>query len=159
NHETQSSSATLALLVALLGGFALTLADPAHAACTKEWAAAADGFWSVGGNWSPPGAPTNADDVCITLDGTYTGPPDTNGVTHTLTLGGMAGTQTLAIPGGNRELDIGADSSIGSQGVLTMAGASGYSLLYLATHTLDNAGTIRTLPGGADARRFINAGT
>src|SRR5262249_50864116 len=48
---TQSIFPTIALLAATFSGVAALVAEPAHAACTKSWAAAADGFWSVSGNW------------------------------------------------------------------------------------------------------------
>src|SRR3954470_21531877 len=56
-------------LGALLGGSGPSTAGPV---CTKSWAAAVGGTWDDGTKWSPAGAPTAADDVCITVAGSYT---------------------------------------------------------------------------------------
>jgi hypothetical protein len=71
--------------------------------------------------------------------------------------GPLASGQSLDIPGNNWEADLKADFS--NAGLITMEGAGGYSLLYLAGFTFTNSGTIRTFSGGTDGRRFINNGT
>ena len=63
---------------------------------SKSWAAAVSGNWGDHANWSPAGVPTAADDVFITVDGTYTVTVNVAAAARSLTLGGAAGTQTFS---------------------------------------------------------------
>ena len=56
------------------------------------WNNAAGGNWNTAGNWNPAQVPTSADDVSITLAGTYTVTVDVNAAANSLTLGGASGT-------------------------------------------------------------------
>ena len=40
--------------------------------CTNTWATANSGLWSTASNWSAGHVPTSSEDVCITLEGSYT---------------------------------------------------------------------------------------
>ena len=78
--------------------FAL-LVPVAAGATPIAWNAAVSGNWNTPGNWNPAQVPTSADDVSITLAGTYTVTVDVAASANSLTLGGSSGTQTLAIGG------------------------------------------------------------
>src|SRR5580700_7639757 len=76
----------------------------AAGACTDSWKSAVSGSWSTAADWSSGSVPTNSDDVCITVPGTYTvtfAPYAGNagGTVHSLALGGSSGAQTLDISG------------------------------------------------------------
>jgi hypothetical protein len=79
----------------------------AQAACSKTWKEPVSGYWGDPNRWTPYGVPEQTDDVCITLDGTYTvtvyGPnanPERRA--NTVTLGSDQNThkQTLWVRGG-----------------------------------------------------------
>ena len=64
-----------ALAIGALTTFGIAELDPtaAHgASCTKSWAAAVSGQWTLGTNWTPLGVPGPSDVVCISQNGTYT---------------------------------------------------------------------------------------
>ncbi|HKF42754.1 MAG TPA: hypothetical protein VKG01_06630, partial [Thermoanaerobaculia bacterium] len=107
----------------ILAGIALALAGilgPVTAAAGPiAWKNAVSGNWNTAGNWDPAQVPTSADDVSITLDGTYTVTIDAAASVNSLTLGGSTGTQTLSLP--NNSLTLAAASSIGTHGSVTMS--------------------------------------
>src|SRR3954468_1571240 len=92
-------SAAVALVVLEGGADARRMSDVAPAACAKSWATAVDGNWSDGAKWSPAGVPTSSDNVCITVDGTYTIASELTASAASLTLGGSTGTQSLNVQG------------------------------------------------------------
>ena len=84
----------------LITAFVLLLLTPrqsAFAACAKSWNNSAGGSWSDGTKWTPNGAPGVSDDVCISLDGTYTVTLSGDTTINSLTVGGGSGTQTLSL--------------------------------------------------------------
>src|SRR5262244_1153757 len=113
------------IALALIG----VLAPVAASADSIAWKNAVSGNWNTAGNWDPAQVPTSADDVSITLDGTYTVTIDAAASVNSLTLGGSTGTQTLSLP--NNSLTLAAASSIGTHGSVTMGGG-----------TLQGAGTL-----------------
>jgi hypothetical protein len=99
-----SASAIRRMAVVLLAS-ALALAafgtSAARASgCTDSWTDAAGGDWFAPGNWSSDAPPGPEDEACIALSGTYTVSMIQSGApvsVRSLTIGGAAGTQTLAI--------------------------------------------------------------
>src|SRR5579871_649087 len=92
---------TAAVAAVALGGL-LASGSPALAAgCSDSWINPAGGSWDVGANWSTGLAPSSADDVCITLAGTYTVVVGNETFTvNSLTMGGTGSTPTLQIGNG-----------------------------------------------------------
>ncbi len=115
-------------LLALLTGFGCSFAAPTFAA-TVFWTNPGGGSWNTATNWSGGTVPTAADDVHITMDGTYTVVLDVNATIASLTLGGTTGEQTLVnfAP----TLTLTTASTVQTGGVLAMSGG-----------TLDAAGTL-----------------
>ena len=99
------------------GGSTSEFSRPAQAFC---WLNAAGGDWSDAWNWGWDHAPGTADDVFITLDGTYEVALDRSVEVRSLTLGGDAGGQVLSTGGWSLTLD--GDSVVGTNGILNMDG-------------------------------------
>lgn len=76
-------------------GLLLLLGVPAARGDTLTWVNLAGGQWGVRTNWNPAQVPTAADDVLITLAGTYVITQNVNAAAANLTLGGATGSQTL----------------------------------------------------------------
>jgi len=148
----------------------------AHAA-TVTWTGAVDGNWNTAGNWDV-GVPTSADDVVITLGGTYTVTLDVDATVASLVLGGASGTQTLLLASHSLELD--GASTIGAAAVLDMnsgvltamapltvtgvfdwAGGTvqGAVAIAGAGTLLINGSAPKLLQGGSPATDIANAGT
>ena len=141
----------------------------AQASC-DTWIGGVDNNFNTAGNWSLGFVPGSADDACITAT-TSTNPPanadtytviaNSNPTVHSLTLGGPSGTQTLLIPS-SFTFDIGADSSIGAHGVLTLgdsaAGANAFGCSGAGctpnSPTLTNTGVLKTVQGDGSARHI-----
>ncbi|HLA64163.1 MAG TPA: hypothetical protein VK610_07030, partial [Rhodothermales bacterium] len=140
----------------LLLVLAALLAPAAHAqTCTTSWTNAAGGPWATAGNWDN-GVPDAADDVCITLAGTYTVTVGAFSV-NSLTVGGASGVQTLQLSG---NFSLAATGSVGANGALLWRGG------YLEAGTLTNAGTVQVASVTSNSRGvsgaaavFRNAGT
>jgi fibronectin-binding autotransporter adhesin len=155
--------ATALIAVGALGVMLmLPQAGSAGVVCDTSWTNTAGGDWNVAANWDN-GVPTASKKACINADGDYTVTFE-NGFANTagVALGGSSGTQTLQIQsstsGGNpvsARLSLGADSSIGSHGVLdftstgTNPGTSGISA---TSSTIYNSGLIETEAGTGGAR-------
>ena len=80
----------------------------------------ATGNWNLAGNWSPAQIPTAADNAWITNSGTYvvTVPAGSSATANTIALGGVGGSQTLAVD--RATVTISAASAVNSNGVLTL---------------------------------------
>ncbi|MEZ4424284.1 MAG: DUF11 domain-containing protein [Gemmatimonadota bacterium] len=65
--------------------------------CTRSWASGVDGDWYDAGNWSPAGAPSLTDNVCIDAPGTYTVTADYDVLTTLVQVGGAGATATLRL--------------------------------------------------------------
>lgn len=65
--------------------------------CTRSWASGVDGDWYDAGNWSPAGAPSLTDNVCIDAPGTYTVTADHDVLTTLVQVGGAGATATLRL--------------------------------------------------------------
>ncbi len=143
------------LLGALVTGVAGAAAasSPRLASCSDSWKSPVSGVWGAGANWSTGVIPSNADNVCITVPGTYTvtlapwslgtADPNNNGASVnslTLGLGGGAGTQTLDIAGqgstsnSNEQLstvflNVVTTSTIAARGALVLDSTDGGSQL------------------------------
>ncbi len=102
-------------------------APPALAA--SSWNNPAGGNWGDAGNWIPAGVPGAADDVLITLDGTYAVTLNVAASIRSLSLGGTTGTQSLTIS--ISALTLAEASSAGTMAVINMQGS-----------TLGGAGTL-----------------
>jgi hypothetical protein len=109
--------ARLGLMTQLLAVAAMAGAN------TISWASPVSGNWSVAGNWSPAQVPGAADDVMITVAGTYTVTVDAGDTINSLTLGGASGTQTLLLNSA-LTLQLNAASTVNANGLMQVtAGA------------------------------------
>src|SRR5689334_11772823 len=99
-----------------------------------SWNNAAGGDWNVASNWSTNSIPTSADDVSITLAGSYSVTLGANATVRTLTLGGVSGAQTLAVS--NSTLTLNVSGSIGALGTAQLTNASFSGLTSLSTSGL-----------------------
>jgi hypothetical protein len=151
-----------AVSLVLIAGFVAMPAEPAAAvACNKSWTAAVSGDWSDGTKWTPAGAPAGTDDVCITVDGTYTVTLTASGSAQSLELGGTTAalTETLNVlggPGGNATLFLGANPSvITAHGALTMDTTDGSYSMVNNSGSLTNSGVFQTVNGAGVGDRYI----
>jgi hypothetical protein len=121
--------AALALTASMLGS------GPAQAAtCDNSWNAPSDGRFDDPSHWSAGHVPTQAENACITVDGTYTVQLSSTVHVGSLTLGAESGLQVLvlvALPDGTTaELDqesaltVGANASLELDGPATVAGGT-----------------------------------
>src|SRR5579859_3615532 len=149
------------ILVLVVGASAedgVTAANPQSPSCTISWNNASGGDWNTPGNWTPSGPPASTDDVCITLNGTYTvttplasGTPIT---IHSLTLGGTSGTQTLQDLGTcsiNQILTTANGTTISATGVLQLTSVNCGTAATLVG-PVTNGGVLRTDVGANGAR-------
>ncbi len=112
HRSSQLSRRWLRFIVAL----ALIVGSPVSRALADvvHWTNAAGGLWNNPANWTPH-APTAADDVFITLDGTYTVTLNVNPSVANLNLGSAtSGTQTLSVPG--LTLSVAGTLTVGQRG-------------------------------------------
>jgi hypothetical protein len=157
-----------ALLAVALAGLGAVWSTAASAAgCTDSWKTAVSGDWNTAGDWSN-GVPGSGDDVCITVDGTYTVTLDATASVHSVTIGGSTQTPTLLI--GSASASASGDLTAGSMTIdtlgavtLTCNGCAGNNHQTLTvTGTLTNDGTLTT-DGDAATRTLFgnitNAGT
>ena len=86
-----------------------TSPDAPQAVCSITWTNASGGAWSTASNWSPARVPNAADNVCITLDGTYTVTLSTSTTIASLTVANATGSATL-------------DALVGYTSTVTVAG-------------------------------------
>ncbi len=152
---------------ALVSAFAV-LPSAAHASgCTDSWTNVKGGSWFTASNWSNNAPPTSTEEACITLEGTYT--VELTGAEvqlKSLTLGGTAGTQTLAVGSScsvNTMLFTTAGTSIGAQGKMTLTNGDGCGDSVTLGGPVDNAGTIASEPANGGKRTLqgnvTNTGT
>jgi hypothetical protein len=82
-----------------LGTLALTALTMASASAADLVWIGGTGNWNAAGNWSPAQIPTAADNAWITNNGTYTVtiPAGSTATAASVTIGGVSGTQDLAI--------------------------------------------------------------
>jgi Calx-beta domain/RTX calcium-binding nonapeptide repeat (4 copies) len=131
----------------------------ANAICDTTWVGG-DGDWSDDAQWSNH-LPTSQKRACILGSTTYTVTVHGPQVTMGLTLGGTAGTQTLALVGSSTsgqgaltlEAQGNGSTGIGANGTIRLdsTDASTYGFLDIEAGTLTNQGTIQTAPrGGGD---------
>ena len=115
-------------------------------AATLLWTNTSGGNWFVAANWSPNGVPGLSDTANITNNGTYTVMIATGTVAvAAYNLGGVSGTQTLAMQTAN---SVTANGTVRANGILDMSSGS---LL----------GSLTILPGGqlpfnTAANKFLN---
>jgi len=116
------SGYTLAATSSGLSGATSGAFDITAPAGVNAWVNTADGNWSVAGNWSKNAVPTATDTVEIRQSGTYTVTLDVAATVNMLTVGGLSGTQTLAIAGPTLTVDTMA--SFTPRGALLMTGGT-----------------------------------
>jgi hypothetical protein len=87
---------------------------------TIAWSAAVSGNWSDSTKWTGGVVPTAADDVVITMAGTYTITLDTNPTVNSLTIGEASGSQTLT--GVEKTLNINTATIVNAKGVIDLGG-------------------------------------
>ena len=90
-------------------------------AATNFWVSPVSGNWSDGNKWSRGTAPTADDDISITVAGSYTITLDSNPTVHSFILGGVSGTQAMAL--NSRTLAISGASTLGNHGVMNLNGS------------------------------------
>jgi len=153
----ERATATLAL------GFLLTVVPPGAAyaqACTKTWTAPVSDLWSNAARWTPAGVPTDDDDVCITVDGTYTVTLQGGRVARSLTVGNAQNTQVQTLlllafaSNGNATLTVG--NGVANAGAIVFDGpASGAATtLTVSNGVLANTSTglLHTTAAGTGGR-------
>ena len=153
------ASITTGLLIAATG-LVVGPASPAHAVvCTKTWGLTTSSAWNTAGNWTPVGVPSASDDVCISGATTYTvSVTDTTAVAKSITVGGTAGNQTLAIAANcsfHAALSLSNSSTITSRGRLTLdstACSNNATVSAPAGQKLINAGIITAAATSGGAR-------
>lgn len=131
--------------------------------CTVSWANPAGGLWTTATNWSPAVVPGATDDVCVTLDGTYTVTVRGAQTVNTVTIGaeGNVGVQTVNVQGFGASSVLTAASGISNAGVILLSWGSGTngtaSSIAVTNGVLANSGTLRTVADAIAAPRSITA--
>ncbi len=92
---------------------------------SNAWLNASGGAWEVPTNWSRGVVPTDADDVSITLPGTYTITINSSVALRSLTLGAVTGAQTLV---SDFNLRLAEDSAVQAHGVLNLSSNANLTL-------------------------------
>ncbi len=163
-----------AAVLAIVAAIGLSALAPsfAHAAgCTDEWTNTAGGSWFAGGNWSNGEPPSSTEDACITASGAYTVTMIQTATTgpvsvHSLTVGGLAGTQTLAVgvcsPKDEATLSATAGIDNGANGAIELTGvppgsgeACGAPGSVTLSGTVVNAGAIVVEPVSDGSSRHL----
>jgi hypothetical protein len=112
----------LNLIPLIVAGMAGALGYPGTCkAADVSWTKAAGGNWNVATNWSTGTVPGPGDNVSITLPGTYTVTLNANASVASLTVGGDAGLQTLAIASSSYTLTLNGPGLINGNGVLNLS--------------------------------------
>ncbi len=169
----RAAAQVLAAVIALAAFLVLWQPSPADAAsgCTRSWAAAVDGSWTDGANWTPAGTPTASDDVCIDVSGpSFTVTLNGSSTVNSLQVGGSPGADRLRIEGTcsvNSVITANNDSKVfGSGRIFLSSTGCGTSATLRAPSdvpVLTNEGTIVSEVGAGGARvlRFdtTNTGT
>ena len=148
NRQTRRPYSRELRCAAVLASLGLTLLAPCVArAATVSWVNSAGGNWSLGTNWSTGTPPGQTDDVMIILPGAYMVTLDVDSKVASLTLGAASGTQvqTLSVP--SNTLTVTGASSVGSLGVLDLAGGTLVAAGLTVNGTLNWTGG--TMSGGA----------
>lgn len=153
------SVAVLAACLTLLWG-----AGAEAQTCTISWNNPAGGSWSTASNWSTNVLPAPGDDVCITLDGTYTVTATGTISINTLQVGDAAntGVQTLNVrPVQSSDGVFIAASGITNAGrIVVEAAANAYiGRLSVGTGTLTNeaTGVLQMNAGDSSGPRYLDA--
>ena len=126
---------------------------------SNAWVNASGGAWEEPSNWSRGAVPTDADDVSITLPGTYTITLNSAVALHSLTLGAVAGAQTLV---SDFNLTLAEDSVVQARGVLNLSSNANLTLggQLRVDGEFDKSGGITTGDGelivAQDGELFLN---
>jgi hypothetical protein len=126
--------------------------------CTKTWTSPVSGAWSDGAMWSPGGAPTASDDVCISPDGSYSVTVQGSTAATSLSVGGTSGSEELRVEGdcaGSAQLTVYGLVAVKESGTITLASGGGgcsNQASELDANPLMNNGKIRTDPAGEGQR-------
>jgi hypothetical protein len=166
--KTRLASSTIVIGVAFLFNAHLLAADLIWIGGT--------GNWNAAGHWSPAQVPTAADNTWITNSGTYTVtvPAGTTATNNSLTLGGAAGVQTLAVdratlsvngaslinPNGQLSFLV-AQSVVTGPGNLTVNGILNWAngtMSGAGVTTIGSGGTLIIGSGGVTLGRTLNNG-
>ncbi len=116
--------AALAMTAAILALAAWSPGAARASGCENSWTNSKGGSWFEKEDWSKKSVPTASEEVCISLNGTYTVTATTETITvKALTIGGGTGTQTLAAEstcGAHAKLTATSGLTIASSGELLM---------------------------------------
>jgi hypothetical protein len=147
------------LSLALAGLQRPSAALPRPGTCSASWAAAVSGSWFDPARWSTGAVPGQSDDVCVTVDGTYTVAIDADSArARSVVLGaaGNSGIQMLAIRAdscvGNAQLSTTGPITVRPSGDMSLSGSDGncgprYGLVG-SGDVITNGGVIETEPAG-----------
>jgi hypothetical protein len=115
----------LNLIPLVVAGMAGALCYPGTCkAADVSWNKATGGNWNVATNWNTGTVPGPGDNVSITLPGVFTVTLNANASVASLTVGGDAGIQTLAIASSIYTLTLNGPGSINANGVLNLSGGT-----------------------------------
>jgi len=118
-----AAMATLAIAVAGTG------AARAAGTCTDSWKTAVNGKWSEAAKWSTGAVPTSADEVCITVAGTYTVTAEGSLDVKSLTVEPASGSATLSLLGlgctTSTYFNASANITTGTLGTIQLTNAKG----------------------------------
>ena len=126
-------------------------------ACNKTWTSPVNGLWTDEANWTPAIVPGLTDNVCISVDGSYTVTLRGSSRVNSVTLGaaGNSGVQTLLIQGvsAGRAL-LTASTGFTNSGDITLSSIDTVSNVFLVvtSGTLINQGTINVESGTGGTR-------
>jgi hypothetical protein len=162
-NRERSILTAIALAIALTIGLSALAPAAAHASgCTDSWTNTAGGNWFTGSNWSKNAPPTEAEEACITANGTYTVTMTQTSTTSTvsvrsLTVGGESGTQTLAVGSScseNASLTTATGIVNGAQGAIVLTNGEGCGTNVTVLGHITNAGTLTSEPGSGGKRQL-----
>jgi len=114
-------------------------------ATTRTWsqtAGGSTGSWTNGGLWSPAGAPQPADDIMVTLSGSYSCTTGSNFNISSLTIGGSNGSKVVEVSSSTGLAMTGAGTTLNSNATLRVRGAVTDGKI-----DVNNGGTLRTQDG------------
>ncbi|MBI4319196.1 MAG: hypothetical protein HY675_11965 [Chloroflexi bacterium] len=162
--RTRAFQFALLLAILLTPFTSLSGGPPAHAEiCDVSWKDPVSGNWTEASKWSTNAVPTNAQNVCIIVDGTYTVTLTGSQAANSVMLGaaGNSGTPTLWIRSGSwLESRLNAANGFTNAGTIRMESVGAYpysAILTVNAGTLLNTGTININYGNYGGGREIQA--
>ena len=131
--------------------------------CEVTWMSPVTGSWADASKWSTGAVPTAADNVCISVDGTYTVRLQSSATVSSIMVGqpGNTGVQTLVVEAFNATTTLTATGDVINHGDIALAwnrGTNGQAAILASTGgTVFNHGLLRTVPDAIGAPRVLAA--